>query len=94
MIQREQIEEEVKRVLSDKLKISPEQIRPDVRLIDDLGFDSLDFLLIAMEVEEKYDLQIPDTLLHSSPTFGEIVDLVCDILDKKGTELAADAAAS
>lgn len=90
MIQREQIEEEVRTVLSDKLKLSPEQIRPDVRLIDDLGVDSLDLMLIAMEVEEKYHLRLPDTLLHSSPTFGQMVDRVCDILNRKETELAAD----
>jgi acyl carrier protein len=94
MIQREQIEEEVRAVLSDKLKISPEKIRPEVRLIQDLGVDSLDLLLVARDVEEKYDLHIPDTLLQSSPTFGEIVDLVCDIVNKKGTELRADARAS
>jgi acyl carrier protein len=93
VIQRQEIEEEVKAVLSNKLKVSPEQLRPNVRLIDDLGVDSLDLLLIAMEVEEKYHLRIPDTLLHSSPTFGEIVDLVCDTLNKKGPELAADATA-
>lgn len=94
MVQRQQIEEEVRTVLSDKLKLSPEQIRPDVKLIDDLGVDSLDLMLIAMEVEEKYHLRLPDTLLHSSPTFGEIVDIVYDMLNKKGTELAADAPAS
>ena len=94
MVQRGQIEEEVKMVLSNKLKISPEQLRPDVRLVDDLGVDSLDLMFIAMEVEEKYHLRLPDTLLHSSSTFGEIVDLVYEMLNKKGTESSADAPAS
>ena len=42
----------------------------------ELGVDSLEFFEVTMILEDKYDIIIPDTQLHSSITLKEILAVV------------------
>jgi acyl carrier protein len=53
------VEERVIRVFADFKKVSPEEITMDTTF-DELGFDSLDGLNLVFELEEEFDLTIPD----------------------------------
>jgi len=35
------------------------EIRPDDNLMADIGIESVDFLVVVFEIEDKYDIKIP-----------------------------------
>ncbi len=43
-------------------------------LIDDLGFSSFDLVEIAVEFEEKFQMEIPDSDIKNLFTVGDIVE--------------------
>lgn len=50
----------VHRLIAQQLKIEAETIRPDARLIEDLGADELDVVELIMAAEEEFGVEIPD----------------------------------
>ena len=54
------IEERVKKIVSDQLGKSLDEIQSDSSFVDDLGADSLDTVELVMALEEEFDLEIAD----------------------------------
>ena len=65
--------EELVAILCDQLPLNPEDIRPDSRIKEDLGADSLDVLQLLMALEEEKGITIPDEVLPTLKTVGDIV---------------------
>ena len=65
--------EELVAILCDQLPLSPEDIRPGSKIKDDLGADSLDVLQLLMALEEEKGVVIPDDVLPTLITVGDIV---------------------
>jgi len=53
----------------------------DDHLERDLSADSLDIVEIAMEVEEHFDISVPDEQSESPRTVRQIVDAVLPLLE-------------
>jgi acyl carrier protein len=53
----------VQAVIAESLAINKEQIKPEARLINDLGADSLDFLDMIFGLEKAFGLRLRDTKL-------------------------------
>ena len=68
--------DEVKDILIRQLAVKPEMIKPESKLIDDLGADSLDAMEIVTALEEQFGIAIPDEEATEIKTVGEIIDLV------------------
>ena len=51
---RDEIYEKVKAVLVDALGVDDEEVKPDARLRDDLGAESIDFLDIVFRLEKAF----------------------------------------
>ena len=54
------IEDRVKKIVSDQLGTSLDEIQSDSSFVDDLGADSLDTVELVMALEEEFDLEIAD----------------------------------
>ena len=54
------IEDRVKKIVSDQLGSSIEEVNSDSSFVDDLGADSLDTVELVMALEEEFDCEIPD----------------------------------
>jgi acyl carrier protein len=50
---------------------------------EDLDADSLDLVELVMELEERFDIQVPEEDLESVATVGNAVDLVLAKVDAK-----------
>ena len=48
----------------------------DISLVDDIGADSLDVVEIVMQIEEEFDIEIPDEEVEKLTTVQEIIDYV------------------
>ncbi len=54
------IEEQVKKIISEQLGVGIDEIKPESSFIDDLGADSLDIVELVMAMEEAFGTDIPD----------------------------------
>ncbi|MCI8441439.1 MAG: acyl carrier protein [Provencibacterium sp.] len=65
--------EKVKEVLVDQLDVDEELVTSEASVTDDLGADSLDLVDLVMELENEFDVEIPDEDIQSIKTVGDIV---------------------
>ena len=68
--------EEVRDVVVDQLNVSPEAGKLESKIIEDLGADSLDVVELVMALEEKFDIQIPDTEAEKLISIQNVVDYI------------------
>lgn len=76
------VAERVIRVFSDFKKVAPEDIKME-STFDELGFDSLDGLNLIFELEEEFDIVVPDDKVQSMKSVQEVVDGIESLLAAK-----------
>jgi acyl carrier protein len=67
-----QVAEECIALIAKQKSISPEQVRLD-STFDELAVDSLDRVSLAFDIEEKYDIEIPEQKLGQIKTVNDMV---------------------
>ena len=70
------IEDRVKKIVSDQLGSSVEEVNNDSSFVDDLGADSLDTVELVMALEEEFDLEIAGEDAEKISTVNEAVDYI------------------
>jgi len=70
----ESLEERVIDIVADQLGVEKEKITRDSNFVNDLGADSLDTVELVMELEEEFDVSIPDEVAEKIQTVGEAVE--------------------
>ena len=68
----------VKKFIVDEFKVSEDQIKDEASFLEDLGFDSLDVSTLVQDVENMFDIRIPDEDLDKLTTVGELVNYVAE----------------
>ncbi len=48
-------------IIAKQLDVDENNVTPDSSFMEDLGADSLDFVELAMALEEEFDIEIPDS---------------------------------
>ena len=76
------VAERVIRVFSDFKKVAPEDIKME-STFDELGFDSLDGLNLIFELEEEFDIVVPDDKVQSMKSVQEVVSGIESLLAAK-----------
>ena len=74
--------EEMQQIIADSLGIEKEMIKPDTKLKEELGADSLDLFQIVVSVEEQYDIQMPEQEIDNIVTAQDALDEVNRLLGK------------
>ena len=72
--------EQVKQIVAQHVEAEPETIRETDALEADLGCDSLDVIEISMELEEEFDISVPDEIMEDIRTVSDVVDGVLQLL--------------
>ena len=54
------VEQKVVEIVAEQLGVDKEKIKPESNFVNDLGADSLDTVELVMELEEEFDISIPD----------------------------------
>ena len=60
--------------ITNQLPIKKENIKPESRLLEDLGADSANVMILVMDLEQEFDIQVDDDVLANIRTVGDIVD--------------------
>ena len=84
MTSRDEITAAVKEIFQTTLKVDPDRLEDAAHLRDDLKLDSLDMIEVVYEVEDRFDVQIPEDKIKEITTLGEIVDGLSAALEAKG----------
>jgi len=63
-------------LLVEKFLIDPDRIAPDVSLVLDLEFDSLDEVQFSRALEKTFEIEIGSAELADLDTISEVVGLV------------------
>jgi acyl carrier protein len=63
-------------ILVEKLGIAATEITPEANFMKDLGIDSLDYAELVMELEQAFDITIPDNEAEKIKTVGQAIAYV------------------
>ena len=69
-------EQRVIDIVSEQLGVDKEKISRETSFVNDLGADSLDTVELVMELEEEFDVDIPDDAADKIQTVGEAIDFI------------------
>ena len=78
-----EVEKIVKEVLAKQLTMDVGKINLDSRLVEDLGVDSFGSVEVAFELEEKFNIKIPDAALYEAKSVKNIVDYIASQKEAK-----------
>ena len=78
-----QIQEDITRILVDKLGIASTEVTPDANFIKDLGIDSLDYAELVMEFEHTFKIRIPDDDAEQLQTINQAVNYIANKMNAK-----------
>lgn len=70
------IEQKVKDIIVEQLSVTPEQVTPEAKFIDDLGADSLDTVELVMAFEEEFGIDVPDEEAEKLISVGSVISFV------------------
>jgi len=67
-------EERVIDIVAEQLGVEKDKITKESHFVNDLGADSLDTVELVMELEEEFEINIPDEVAEKIQTVGEAID--------------------
>jgi len=73
---RQDIEKKVTDILVDKLGVEPEEVKSEADFREDLGGDSLDLVVVVMEIEKEFRISVTDEEVDQVKTVADICDMV------------------
>lgn len=63
-------------IVAEQLGAEKDKINKDTHFVNDLSADSLDVVELVMELEEEFDINIPDDAAEKIQTIGQAVDYI------------------
>lgn len=76
-----EIESKVKKIVSEQMGVAEDEITRETSFINDLNADSLDTVELVMELEDEFELSIPDEEAEKIQTVGQAIDFIKAHLD-------------
>ncbi|MBX7102832.1 MAG: acyl carrier protein [Gemmataceae bacterium] len=77
------VEERVTEIVCENLGVNKDQVKRETRFIEDIGADSLDIVELIMELEEEFEINIPDDQAEKIKTVGEAINYIEAEIKKK-----------
>ncbi len=77
------VEERVIDIVAEQLGVNKDQISRESNFVHDLGADSLDTVELVMELEEEFDIHIPDDAAEKIQTVGQAIDHIERVVEEK-----------
>lgn len=79
---RNELFEEVKNLIAEKIGVDEGTISMNSSLRDDIGADSLELVDLAMDFEENYKIKIDNSEFQTIETVDEILNLLMEKIQK------------
>ena len=65
-------------IVAEQMGVAPGELTPATSFVDDLGADSLDTVELTMEIEEVFDITVPDEIAATLLTIGDVINYIED----------------
>ena len=79
----EDIIEKVNGFLAEEFEVSPEEITPTANLRDALGLDSLDYIDLAVVIENNFSFKVKHEDFATIDTFQSLYDFIAQRISSK-----------
>jgi acyl carrier protein len=70
------VQDRVIDIVAEQLGVDREKVSPETSFVNDLGADSLDTVELVMELEEEFDINIPDDAAEKIQTVGQAIEFI------------------
>ena len=80
------IENKIIEIISEQMGVDKSEITRDTSFINDLNADSLDTVELVMELEDEFDMSIPDEEAEKIQTVGAAIEYIVNIAQSKKKE--------
>lgn len=77
------VEQRVKNVVAQQLKVDLEEINDDSDFVKDLGADSMASIELVAAFEAEFDIEMDEDAALSIKTVGKAVEFIKNILDQQ-----------
>jgi len=72
------VEEKVVGIVSEQLNVPKEDVKLESKFVEDLKADSLDVVELVMELEDEFEVTIPDEDYDKIRTVGDAVKYITE----------------
>ncbi len=73
---RDEIFEKLKKIIIEQLGVDEENVKEEATFVDDLSADSLDIVELVMNIEEEFEMEIPDGDADKIVTVEDVVEYI------------------
>jgi len=73
---RAEIEERVKKVVAGQFEVDLDQLSEKTSFTNDLNADSLDSVEVIMEIEDEFEIAVPDGEMSEVQTIGAVINYI------------------
>lgn len=68
--------EKIKEILANQLGAEEELMSMDTNIASDLGADSLDVVELLAEIQDEFQIEIPDEEIENIKTIGDLTEYI------------------
>lgn len=68
--------EKLREIICEYVDVKPEQVTEEARFIEDLGFNSYDFMSMVGEIEEEFDVEVEEREVVNVKTVGDAIEYI------------------
>ncbi len=73
--------DKIREIICRFVDIAPEDITPETNIRRDLGLNSLELINLAVEIEEEFDVEIPDREAMDLETVADAMRIIEEYQD-------------
>lgn len=75
---KKQVFEKVKGYILEQLDVSEDRVVESAAVVEDLGADSANLMMLVMDLESEFNLTVEDEAITTLRTVGDIVDYIAE----------------
>lgn len=76
------IQTQVQQLIAEHQDVDITKVTRETHIVNDLGADSLDTVEMVMALEEKFNIEIPDSAAEKMVKVGDLIDYIEEQLKK------------
>lgn len=73
--------EKLKNIITEYVDVEESKITENARFVEDLGFNSYDFMCMIGQVEEEFDVEVQERDVIQIKTVKEAIDYISSLQD-------------
>jgi len=73
-MENDELEKKVFELISNAAAVTADRVKPESKIEDDLGIDSIDTVELALFLEDEFDIEINDEDFNKIKTVQDVID--------------------